>query len=257
MRKIFQNTKFGRLLPAALLLILLAAVCEAVVALELLPRSVFAPPSDVFRAIPAVLAGLLPYLAQTALESAVGFAISAAVAFALAMAMDRFKIVAAAIRPLLVVMQAVPLFALAPLFVVWFGFGIAPKIVTVVLICSFPILIGAYEGLSSAPSAMLDLMDGMNAGYFAKLWHVKLPASVPALFSGMAIAGTYCVTGAVIGEWMGGDGGLGTLMMRYKNTYSYDKMFVVIIVICLLSLLIYGAVSFAKRILTPWDESVK
>ena len=96
---------------------------------------------------------------------------------------------------------------------------------------------------------MLDYMRCIKAGYIQTFLHLKLPASVPSLFSGLKIAGTYCITGSVIGEWLAGDGGLGTLMMRYKNAFRYPNMFVVIVAICLLSLAVYYSITLLKIII--------
>jgi ABC-type nitrate/sulfonate/bicarbonate transport system permease component len=190
---------------------------------------------------------LLNYLPQTLQAAGIGFAISTTLAFVIAMLMDRFAIVARAFKPLIIVAQAVPTFAIAPMFVIWFGFGITPKVIIVTMICTFPILLGLYEGLKSVQEDMLDYMRCINAGYLQTFFHLKLPASVPSLFAGLKIAGTYCVTGTVIGEWLAGDGGIGTLMIRYKNAFRYSHMFVVIVAICLLSLTVFYLIELLKR----------
>ena len=234
-------------LPSFLLATALVVLWEFLVHSGRLSRSVFPAPTDVVRAFPSAVTPMLEVLPQTLAEAGVGFAISTAIAFAVAMLMDRFSVVARAVAPLLIVTQAVPTFAIAPMFVIWFGFGITPKVIVVALICTFPILIGLYEGLTSVSEDMLDYMRCINANYLQSFFHLKLPASVPALFSGLKIAGTYAITGAVIGEWLAGDGGLGTLMMRYKNAYRYPSMFVVIIAICLLSLMVYFSITLLKQ----------
>jgi ABC-type nitrate/sulfonate/bicarbonate transport system permease component len=160
--------------------------------------------------------------------------------------MDRFDLAERSVKPLLIIGQAVPTFAIAPMFVIWFGFGITPKVIVVVLICTFPILISLHEGLSSVQEDMLDYMRCIKANYLQTFVHLKLPASIPSLFAGLKIAATYSVTGAVIGEWLAGDGGLGTLMMRYRNAFRYANMFVVILAICLLSLVAYFSIVFLK-----------
>ena len=234
-------------LPAVLFAATLICVAEILVYTGILSRSVFPAPSDIVRAIPITIAPLLEHLPQTLAEAGVGISVSMALAFAIAMLMDRFDIAARAMKPFLIITQAVPTFAIAPMFVIWFGFGITPKVIVVILICTFPILISLYEGLKSVEEDMLDYMRCINANYLKTFIHLKLPASVPSLFSGLKIAATYSVTGAVIGEWLAGDGGLGTLMMRYRNAYRYPNMFVVIVAICLLSLLAYFTIVLLKR----------
>lgn len=236
-------------LPTILFAAALLGLWELLVQVGVLSRAVFPSPTNIVRAIPATITPLLEVIPQTLASAGIGFAISAAIAFFVAMLMDRFTIVARAVKPLLIITQAVPIFAIAPMFVIWFGFGVTPKVIVVTLICTFPILIGLYEGITSVREDMLNYMRCINASYIQTFWHLKLPASVPSLFSGLKIAGTYCVTGAVIGEWLAGDGGLGTLMMRYKNAFRYSNMFVVIVAICLLSLAVYYLITLLKVII--------
>jgi len=234
-------------IPSIILAIFLLVVWEFLTHVGILSRAVFPAPTDVIRAVPSTIAPLLAHLPQTLAEAGIGIAISTALAFIIAMSMDRFEIVARAVKPLLIIGQAIPTFAIAPMFVIWFGFGITPKVIVVVLICTFPILISLYEGITSVQEDMLDYMRCIRANYLQTFIHLKLPASVPSLFSGLKIAATYSVTGAVIGEWLAGDGGLGTLMMRYRHAFRYDNMFVVILAICLLSLMAYFSVVLLKK----------
>ena len=234
-------------IPSIILAIFLLVVWEFLTYVGILSRAVFPAPTDVIRAVPSTIAPLLAHLPQTLAEAGIGIAISTALAFIIAMSMDRFEIVARAVKPLLIIGQAIPTFAIAPMFVIWFGFGITPKVIVVVLICTFPILISLYEGITSVQEDMLDYMRCIRANYLQTFIHLKLPASVPSLFSGLKIAATYSVTGAVIGEWLAGDGGLGTLMMRYRHAFRYDNMFVVILAICLLSLMAYFSVVLLKK----------
>jgi len=235
-------------LPTIILAAALLVIWELLVYLGILSRAVFPSPTNIIRAVPSVIPSLLAYLPQTLKAAGIGFAISICVAFITAMLMDRFAIVAQALKPLIIIAQAVPTFAIAPMFVIWFGFGITPKIIVVALICTFPILISLYEGLNSVQEDMLDYMRCIKANYLQTFLHLKLPASVPSLFAGLKIAGTYCVTGTVIGEWLAGDGGIGTLMIRYKNAFRYSHMFVVIVAICLLSLAVFYLISLLKRV---------
>ena len=236
-------------LPTIIFAIALLGMWELLVHTDILSRSVFPSPTNIFRAVPTTVSPLLGFLPQTLTAAGIGFAISTAAAFTIAMLMDRFALIARAVKPLLIITQAVPTFAIAPMFVIWFGFGVTPKVIIVTLICTFPILIGLYEGLTSVQEDMLDYMRCIKANYIQTFKHLKLPASVQSLFSGLKIAGTYCITGSVIGEWLAGDGGLGTLMMRYKNAFRYPNMFVVIVAICLLSLAFYYSITLLKIII--------
>jgi len=236
-------------LPTIVLTLALLLLWEALAHSGVLSRSVFPSPTDIIHSVPQTIPALLEFVPQTLVAAGIGFLFSTAIAFIIAMLMDRFSLIARAVKPLIIITQAVPTFAVAPMFVIWFGFGVTPKVIIVTLICTFPILIGLYEGLSSVHEDMLDYMRCIKSNYMQTFIHLKLPASIPTLFSGLKIAGTYCVTGTVIGEWLAGDGGLGTLMIRYKNAFRYPNMFVVIVAICLLSLAVYYSISLLKRII--------
>ena len=241
--------KIKQRVPTIMLAVTLLGMWELLVHTGILSRAVFPSPTNIISAVPSTISPLLEFLPQTLYAAGVGLAISVVLAFTVAILMDRFALIARAVKPLLIITQAVPTFAVAPMFVIWFGFGVMPKVIVVTLICTFPMLIGLYEGLTSVQEDMLEYMRCIKANYMQTFLHLKLPASVPSLFSGLKIAGTYCVTGAVIGEWLAGDGGLGTLMMRYKNAFKYSQMFVVIVAICLLSLMVYYAVAVLKAVI--------
>ena len=147
--------------------------------------------------------------------------------------MDLSETVKRAVYPLLVFSQTVPIIVLAPLFAMWFGFGTLPKIVVVTLVCFFPITVSITEGLAGVDPELIDLMRSMGARRYQIFIKVKFPAALIGFFSGLKIAVTYSIMGAIIGEWMGGSAGLGVYMMRVKNSYAYDKMFAAIVLISL------------------------
>ena len=232
------------------MLLAILAVWELLVRAGVLSAYLFPSPVMIAQAIPSALPRIGQTLPYTLCISALGYVISLMIALAAAMAMDACAPFARALRPLLVLIQAVPIITIAPLLVLWFGFGMAPKILTIVLICSFPMIMGLDEGLRSTDPARLALMRTMRAGPLQTFIHLKLPSSLPSLFSGLKIAGTYCIMGAVIGEWLGGDGGVGTLMMQYKNSYAYAKMFVIVLLICALSMCVYLLMSLLQHVFT-------
>ncbi|HWI54318.1 MAG TPA: ABC transporter permease, partial [Desulfobacteria bacterium] len=154
--------------------------------------------------------------------------------------------------PLLVISQTIPIIAVAPLFIIWLGYGMAPKVVVVSLVCFFPITINLADGLRMVDRDMIKLMHSMGATEFQVFRLVKLPAALPFFFSGLRIAGTYSIMGAVIGEWLGADKGLGILMTRSSQSFLTDRVFATIMVIVILSLAIYFLVEGIARVLIPW-----
>ena len=154
--------------------------------------------------------------------------------------------------PLLVTSQTIPILALAPLLIIWFGFGMTPKVIIVALFCFFPIAINTADGLSSADPELLSLLRAMGASR-GQIWRkVRLPASLPYFFSGLRIAAAYCIVGAIIGEWVGGNLGLGIYMLRSSNAFKTEQVFAAIVVSSLLSLALFGLVYLAERLLLPW-----
>jgi len=177
---------------------------------------------------------------MTTLEEAfTGFFIAILLAIILAVLMDSFPLAKKAFYPLFIVSQTIPIIILVPLLVMWFGFDKLPKIIVVILVCFFPIVVNLLEGLESVDRDMLNLFKSMKSNYFQIFKFAKFPASLGNFFSGLKIAATYSIMGAVIGEWMGGKDGLGVYMTRVRQSFALDKVFSVIVVIVLLSLALF------------------
>ena len=166
--------------------------------------------------------------------------------------MDRFPSFRKAVFPLCVVSQTIPTIAIAPLLVLWFGFGVTPKVLLVFLTCFFPLLVGLVSGFESADAGILLLYRSMGAGYLRTLWDVKLPYAAESFFAGLRISASYAVVGAVIAEWLGGEGGLGVYMTRVRKGFQFDRMFAVIIVISLLSLVLVKIVDMIRDRVMRW-----
>ena len=168
--------------------------------------------------------------------------------------MDHFETLEKALLPLLVVTQTIPTIAIAPLLVLWMGFGMAPKITLVVITTFFPIAVGLLDGYRSVDPDAVSLLRAMGAGRAQIFYHVKFPAALPFFFSGLRISASYAIVGAVIAEWLGGFEGLGVYMTRVKKAYAFDRMFAVIILIVIISLLLMAFVDLIRRISMPWME---
>ena len=185
-------------------------------------------------------------------EAIYGLIIGVILAFIIATLMDRYETLEKALLPLMVVTQTIPTIAIAPLLVLWMGFGMAPKITLVVVTTFFPIAVGLLDGYKSVDPDEINLLRSMKANRLQIFWHVKLPAALPYFFSGLRVSASYAVVGAVISEWLGGFDGLGVYMTRVRKAYTFDKMFAVIILIIIVSLLLMAAVDLLKTITMPW-----
>lgn len=250
-----QSTIKNKLYPAAAIVLLLAvwqvlSMCGAV------PAFMLPSPVDVAAAFVQNLPDLVANSGVTLCEAFIGLSLGIAVAFVLAVVMDAFDVLYKAVYPLLVISQAVPVVAIAPLLVLWFGYGMAPKIVLVFIVCFFPISVALLEGFRSADRDAIDMLRAMGARRMQIFRHIKLPYAIDGLFSGLKISVSYSVVGAVIAEWLGGNSGLGVYMTSVRKAYAFDKMFAVIFVIVIISLVLIWLVSLLQKQMRP-DLRVK
>lgn len=200
---------------------------------------------------------LLTHARITLLEAFFGLSVGIILGFFVAVLMDRFQLAYNSIYPILIISQTIPTVAIAPLLVLWLGYGILPKITLIVITSFFPITIGLLDGFRSADQDALNLMKAMGATKRQQFFHIKLPSSYPFFFSGLRISVSYSIIGAVVAEWLGGFSGLGVYMTRVRKSYAFDKMFAVIFFISFLSLLLMQGVNYLKRWVMPWDENKK
>jgi ABC-type nitrate/sulfonate/bicarbonate transport system permease component len=235
----------------------LLTVWEAIVRIFQLPLYLLPAPTKVVSAFAGNISVILTHSVITLTEALIGMMIAAVLGLLLAFMMDARPSFKRAVHPLMVISQTVPVIVLAPLFIIYLGFGLLPKVVTVVLMCFFPIAVSFADGLSDVSDRMIDLLRTMGASRRQIYKTAKLPGAATSLFSGLSVAATYSIMGAVVGEWLGGEGGLGFYMLRVKNAYMTDKVFAAILMIVLLSLLMNGAVRLIKYFFAPWLRTVK
>lgn len=219
-------------------------------------KMLFLPaPSKVLLALFETRQLLVSHAKYTLLEAAIGFLLALVVSIVLALLIDHSKFVKKALYPLLVISQTVPIVAIAPLFIVLFGFGILPKVIIVALVCFFPIVISMVDGLEAADKDMVDLLRVMGASNWQVFRLVRFPAALVSIFSGLKIAATYSVMGAVIGEWVGARNGLGLFMILVQRSFRTDQLLAAIFVITAASLLFFGLIELIERLLMPWHYS--
>jgi len=221
---------------------------------ELVPAYMLPSPLDVAKAFINNFSVMLKQAAVTLQEAIYGLGIGIMLAFIVAALMDRFSFLRKAIYPILVITQTIPTIAIAPLLVLWMGFGMAPKITLVVITTFFPISIGLLNGFENADRDEINMMRSMGANRLQIFKHIKLPSAADSFFSGLKISASYAIVGAVISEWLGGFEGLGVYMTRVKKAYAFDKMFAVIVFISAISLLLIAIVSLIQHIAMPWER---
>lgn len=209
-------------------------------------------PARVLETLWEMLPLLLTHSRSTLLAAVSGLLAAVLLALLLAVLMDLSPWLRRGMYPLLVLSQTVPIISIAPLLLIWFGLGLLPKVVVVALVCFFPVAVSMAEGMESADPGMVSMMRVMGAGRWQVIRLVRLPAALPSFFSGLKIAGTYAVMGAVIGEWLGSGSGLGVYMTRASHSYQLDRVFAAIVVISSVSLLLFSAITLLARLAMPW-----
>ena len=195
---------------------------------------------------------LISNTATTLGETLLGLTIGTLLGAACALIMVFSPLMQRWLMPLLLLSQAVPVFALAPLLVLWFGFGIASKVVMAVLIIFFPITAAFSDGLRRTEVGWIDLARTMNASPIEVLRQVRLPAAMPAFGSGLRVATAIAPIGAVIGEWVGASSGLGYLMLNANARMQTDEMFAALVVLAMVTMLLWTAVDRGLRRLLYW-----
>ena len=159
-----------------------------------------------------------------------------------------------ALYPLLILSQNIPTIVLAPLLVIWFGFGMLPKIIVITLVCFFPVTVAALDGFKQTPSELKHYLAMAGANKRQMFWKLEFPYAFPSIFSGIKISATYSVLGAVISEWFGAKEGIGVYMTLASSSFRTDRVFVAIFVIMILSLLLFALIQGLEKILVRWHD---
>jgi putative hydroxymethylpyrimidine transport system permease protein len=240
-------------LSAALLLGAIG-VWQVVASLPGVDDLTVASPVETARALGDDASLLLSNAGTTLEEVLLGLGVAVALGSAAAIAMHLFRPLRDAGYPLLIASQAIPVVVVAPLLVLIFDYGIAPKVAIVALICFFPVTVNLVDGLRSVSPDLLKLMRSMGASRIATLWKVELPSSLPYLFSGLRVAATVSVIGAVFGEWAGADDGLGRLVLLGINQLQTPRVFAGVVILMVMSIALFVAVSVAQRLAAPWSR---
>ncbi|HET7627371.1 MAG TPA: ABC transporter permease [Bacillales bacterium] len=238
--------------PPVLLAAVILLLWEGGVRLAHLETWILPAPSEILRALWVNRSLMVQHMKPTLLETLAGLAAGTAAAIVLACVIQLSDWLRRALYPLLVGTQTVPIVAVAPLFIIWFGYGFFPKLLVVMLVTFFPVTVSLVEGLSSADADLVRLLRSIGAGKWRIFRTVRFPHALPYLFSGLKIAATYSVLGAVVAEWLGASNGLGVYLIRAQNAFAADEVFAVIVVITFYSVFLFVAVQVAARLIAPW-----
>jgi ABC-type nitrate/sulfonate/bicarbonate transport system permease component len=209
--------------------------------------------SSLWDARDAAVGNLVP----TLVEALVGCALSVTLAIGVAVALDRWTPVRRAVEPLLVTSQTIPIVAIAPLFVIWFGFGLLPKVLIVVLVTFFPVAIALLDGFGRVDPEAMTLMRSMGATARQTFRKLRWPSALPSLFTGLRISAVYAVIGAIFGEYVGATDGLGIWMRVSQNSFRTDLVFGAILLTAIVSVALYLGVGVVERAVVPWSPTAR
>lgn len=253
MKRKFQSitNKFWSL--AAIIIIII--IWQAASAGGLVPGYMLPSPVEVVEALISEFPLLMENAKVTLTEAFLGLFCGIVLGFVMAVIMDRFERLYQALYPLIVVTQTVPTVAIAPLLVLWFGYEMLPKIILIVIVTFFPVTVGLLNGFRSADPDMMNLLRSMGAGRLQIFRYIKLPGAMGQFFASLRISASYSVVGAVISEWLGGFNGLGVYMTRVKKAFAFDKMFAVIFLISVISLILMKIVDLLQRRCMIWERT--
>ena len=242
-------------LPPVILIVVLIAGWYFVAKISGLSSFILPTPLDVIRAGWETRSLLLNAMGTTLLATGIGLVLALLAGIGIAALMDFWPLVQRALYPILVVSQTIQILAIAPILIIWFGFGLTPTIFIVVLFCFFPLAISTADGLTSTDPELIALLRAMGARK-KQIWRmVRVPSALPSFFSGLRLAVTYSVVAATIGEWVGGSSGLGLYMLRSKNALATDQVFVAMFITSLLSVALFMLVFGIERLVLPWYYS--
>jgi len=184
-----------------------------------------------------------------------GFVLSALVGVPIAMWIAYSRLVESFVYPLLVFSQSVPKVAIAPLFVVWFGFGVIPKVIAAFLLGFFPVIVATVQGFKSIESDVIDLARSMGASPLKVFIKFRLPQAMPAIFSGLKVSVTLAVVGAVVGEFVGSNSGLGYVLQKANGTFDLPLMFAALVILSMIGVLLFLLLELIERWVLPWHAS--
>jgi ABC-type nitrate/sulfonate/bicarbonate transport system permease component len=239
-------------LPALALLAALVLLWQWYASQPTVDAQILPTPLAVWRVLVSQRDILWQHTLVTLQETLIGFALALAAGVLCGALIDFSPWLRRALYPLLVASQTIPIIIIAPLLVLWFGFGLISKSIVVLLVCFFPIVVALADGLRSADPELIRLFRAFGAGPLRIFWSVRLPGALPTLFSGVRIAIAYSVIGAIFGEYVGASAGLGFYMQLKQHSFATAGVLAAIVVTALLSVALFASVALVERLALPW-----
>lgn len=253
-KRLARRALFARASPLVVIAGVLL-VWELGVRLFGVPAYLLPPPSAIARRIVVDYRLVAINTWVTLGEVLAGYGLAIVVSIPLAAILSQFRVVENAIYPTLVASQTIPKVAIAPILVVWFGFGLLPKILIAFLICFFPIVVDTMTGFRSVPREVIWLARSMGASQWKTFMKIRIPAALPNIFAGLKVASTLAVVGAVVGEFIGADRGLGYQLIVANGLMDVQLSFAVLVALSLLGIVLYAAIDLLERLALPWHVS--
>ena len=238
--------------PAALIVLILLGVWEGYVRLWAVPKWLLPAPSVIAMTLVVSWELLLDHSLVTLVEVVVGFALALLCGVLLACGIAASRTLERALYPFVIASQMVPIIVIAPLLLIWVGYGLTPKLIVVALTAFFPIVVNMVDGLQSVDPDAVNLLRTMGASRWQIFVKVQVPTSLPFLFSGLRVAMAVSVIGAVIGEWVGSSRGLGYLMIRSKPQFLTERVFAAVVVLSVMGVALFVLVGVVEKLAIPW-----
>ena len=240
------------LVPPVLAVVVLLVGWEAGVRLLHVPEYILPPPSAIWWAVAGVYPNVLRHTGATLLTVVLGFVASVAISLPLAVVIATSRPLAAAIYPLLVITQAVPKVALAPILIVALGATALPRVIVTVLVAFFPLVVSSVAGLLATPPELLEMARSCRATRWQQLFRIRLPFAIPFVFAGLKVAVALCVVGAVVAEFVGADEGLGYLIQTSMAFFKVPLAYGAVTILAGLGVVLFGIVEASERLQFPW-----
>jgi NitT/TauT family transport system permease protein len=245
----------SQLARPVILLVMIFVLWDVVIRIFGIPKYLIPAPWDVAKMLVAEWPRLWSQGLFTAYATVGGFGLSILLGIPIAMLIAYSRLVESYVYPLLVFSQSVPKIAIAPLFVVWFGFGIFPKVISAFLLGFFPVVVATVMGFKSMEPEMIDLARSMRASRLQMFLKFSLPQALPSIFSGLKISATLAVVGAVVGEFVGSNSGIGYVLQIANGNFDLPLMFAALFVLSMMGVILFALVDLAEKIMIPWHQS--
>jgi NitT/TauT family transport system permease protein len=252
MRLALCNSRITRALVSLLIVLI---VWDLAVRIFKIPAYLMPTPLQVVKQLVLQFPMLARESVPTLYATLGGFALSVLFGIPVSLLISYSRTLESYLYPLLVFSQSIPKVAIAPLFVVWFGFGVFPKMIVAFMIGFFPVVVSTVMGFKSVEPDLLDLARSMGAGRFKTFVKINLPSALPAIFSGLKVCITLAVVGAIVGEFVGSNSGIGYVLQKANGNFDLPLMFAALVVLSLIGMVLFAIIDVTERLMIPWHAS--